>query len=117
MCLGEVTTTERNRKQEGVGWKVFQIRDGEISGEYDRLPQIKIGVWLKSKDDDSEVYPLGFHVFHTRKEAREWKSRSCDGNIPRQRVRKVRWRDFLAQGTQSGIGLRIIVAKKMMVLE
>ncbi len=113
MCLREVTSTTRDRKREGFGWKVFNIRDGKIYSEcMSRKKAKKEGVWLKSQDNGKALYPLGFHVFRTRKAARSWKN--IDSAVG-SRVRKVRWRDFLAEGLQWGSPA--IVAKEMMILE
>lgn len=114
MCLEIVYSTVRDRKREGIGWKVFQIKNGNLYGDC-VVGRRRIGVWLKSRDNKSASYPLGFHILHTRREARIWKS-------PGEKVRKVRFRDVLAEGTQYKWGellshnLRVIVAKEMMIL-
>lgn len=109
MCLIIVTSRERDRKREGIGWKVFTIVNEKFRGEY--YGGIRnVGVWLKSRNDGSEEYPLGFHIFQTRREARYW-NRHCPNKVV-----KVKFRDVLAEGTQLVGTVRIIVAKEMMIL-
>ena len=118
MYLNEVTSTTRDREREGIGWKIFDIYDGELYSESFGGKRGE-GIWLRSRDNKSATYPLGFHVCRTRKEARLWKD-------PGQRVIKVRFRDVLAEGTQGRsqtstpfkwVDLRILVAKNMLILE
>lgn len=116
MCLHTVDSTTRNRKRKGVGWKVFNAQDNELYSEFYTNgglqlyeAPIRIGVWLRSKDNGKEDYPLGFHIFKIRKDACEW----CDQG---QVVKKVHWRDFLAEG-QLPSGKLVIVAKEMKILK
>ncbi|TET41427.1 MAG: hypothetical protein E3J60_04550 [Dehalococcoidia bacterium] len=113
MCLTEVTLTTRDRKQEGFGWKVFEVVNKKFKGEYYGGIR-KEGVWLKSKDDGSEDYPLGFHLYQTRREARHWLSycnRHRDGKYI---VRKAKFRGILAEGRDNC--RRVIVVKEMLIL-
>ncbi len=115
MCLDTVTSTTRDRKREGFGWKVFNPCGGVLYGEFfgvngchnQKDSPFRKGVWLKSKDNHREEYPLGFHIFKTRADARSW-SRG-------QTVKKVRFKDFLAEGMGNN-DRRIIVAKEIMIL-
>lgn len=116
MCLSVVTSRERDRKREGFGWKVFsKSKNGNLFGDCVKGFR-RVGIWLKSKDNKSEGYPLGFHILRTRREARFWKA-------PNEVIRKVKFRDILAEGTQNHWSdfrreqLRIIVAKEMFILE
>jgi len=110
MCLNIVTSTTRDRKREGFGWKVFTVRSGILSYEYFG-GAISEEIWLKSKDNGAVDYPLGFHLFRTRKAARKWKSSI-------QRVRKAKFKDVLAEGFLSYYDkLPVIVAKEMFILE
>ena len=116
MCLDTVTSRTRDRKREGFGWKVFKIIDGVLENEYydGRIPIIE-GCWLKSNDEGGyQNYPLGFHIFRTREEARIWKRWSNRNRV----VKKVMFRDVLAEGKQLhyGCSLRVIVAKEIMIL-
>lgn len=115
MCLSVVNSRARDRKREGLGWKVFAIRNGKLCGEYYGGIR-KEGVWLKSRNDGSEDYPLGFHIIKTRREARAWNHRRIFRTSCLKRVRKVKFRDVLAEGIQLCGSVRIIVAKEMMIL-
>lgn len=111
MCLDTVTSKTRDRKREGHGWKVFEMINGTLRSVIFASNQPRTeGVWLKSRNNKSKDYPLGFHIFRTREEARSWR---CVGQI----IRRVKFRDFLAEGAQGSCDpLRVIVAKEMLIL-
>jgi len=115
MCLNTVTSTERDRKREGVGWKVFEVVDGRLKGLYRGGPWKKRR-WLQSVDDRTENYPLGFHMFRTRKDARKEASFTHVSSPGPLRVVKVKFRDVVTTGL-GNMGERIIVAKEMLILE
>lgn len=60
MCLDTVTSITRDRKREGIGWKAFRLRGGELHSEFNGGVRKK-GVWLESVDNGTQNYPLGFH--------------------------------------------------------
>ena len=117
MCLDAITSTTRDRKREGFGWKVFNACEGVLYGEFyggngcfkQKESPFREGVWLKSKDNHTKEYPLGFHIFKTRAEARSWIDKR------EQTVKKVRFKDFLAEGMGNN-NRRIIVAKEIIIL-
>ncbi len=117
MCLDEVTSTTRDRKREGIGWKVFNKNNGmlygefyDANGDYDQSKSpFKLGIWLKSRGHRRGYYPIGFHMFKTRAEARSWAGEGC------QAVKKVRYKDFLASGMGNN-ERHIIVAKEIFIL-
>jgi len=137
MCLETVDSKEETIKKygkEGYGWKVFiKYKDGIYAERYHHgnSPYV-IGKRYKSEPSDSTPYSCGFHIFWARRAAREWATwPSCFANsafnsyrpslglselVVRSKfvVRKVKWSDPRASGTQWN--KKVIVAKNMTIL-
>lgn len=114
MCLHTIESTEHKPHAEGKGWKIFEIGGSEVLYTWlfgDREP-LALNKWLKSKDNGSVHYPLGFHVFTTRSAAVLFKN-----GTPGEVIRRVKWRDQVAIGTQNeNYPGKVFVAKEMMIL-
>jgi len=119
MCLE--TVDAKTKKGTGIGYKSFRYNNqyhirSEIlfrSG-YNRYKYKK---WYTAIDDDSEDYPLGFHIFPTIEEAKMW-----SWGIPFHPIRKVSYEDVVASGTQNTFKrgkisktLNVIVARRMYI--
>jgi hypothetical protein len=122
MCLSK--RTGWYKKKEGVGWKVFKIRDGHLYSEYQGGKR-KIGKWLTDKRKTSILtpsfrYPAGWHIFPSQKDARQWSGIHFgikeDGYV----IRKVNFKNVACSGKQlrtcGVIPLKVIVAKKMYII-
>jgi len=124
MCLDSLADFEV--PDPGVGWKVFLFMEPPllphaygwwITKEYPVFFE-----WLKEGDyrkiikvelfttDCGSKYPMGFHVFLTKKDAEEWKYN--DNALVF--ILPVRFRYIVATGYQDY--RKVVVAKEMMIL-
>ena len=112
MCLYILNKEIKKRK---YGWKVFRVdTDGSLYSEIRGYSDIRgrgkleVGKWLKEIDyrrtkftrlniTPDISYPVGWHVFHTRRAAEMWRP---DFHAFRFTIRKVRISDIVAQGKQ-----------------
>jgi len=138
MCL-QLIKWERNHPQETkreikTGWKVFYKHDGKLYPYISWLRKMnkpyKINEWIRdgSKGDVNEdcfffkKYPKGFHVFKTRKVAREWKKADLQIYDSKAVIRKVEYSHVVAEGEQhnysfsNGRWHEVDVARKMKIL-
>jgi hypothetical protein len=110
MCL-HVVDKEAIVK-EGIGYKGFFISHGEINSEYQTFG-FTYEKWVKDDDNsyirtcDGEKYKTGFHLYKTRREARN--------NYSDSDIRKIKFRKVVATGTQNDD--RVIVAREIYILK
>ena len=119
MCL---TILDDYEVKQDYGWKVFWKKEGKLCADlFPHLPY-PVNRWIKEKDyralsgrreyirfpNTSIRYPMGFHIFLKKKDARGWK------NWWNERIRKVKFRKIVAKGWQRG--MKVIVAKEMLII-
>jgi len=122
MCLKIVS--KEKPKPKGYGYKVFEVRNGMLVGDYTAQCKSRpVGVWLKSENytptpDERAFlapiegkYPLGWHVFKTRKSAEAWMS----GKISPSCIRKIKYRKAHTQGINRHKH-NIVVAKEIYII-
>lgn len=104
MC---VTQTEPATRKTGIGYKVFNIRNGQLVSEFcggiDPRPTRR---WLKATGGHSS-YGAGWHIFTSVQSAKEWAD-DCF-----QAIRKVEYRGAFLVGKQGD--LKVIVAKEIYI--
>jgi hypothetical protein len=112
MCLDTVDSEEKTKQygHQGYGWKVFRVTPKGPRGVYvdnEENKPYKIGhctraryaLTLKTNNRDA-LYTSGFHVFLTRKAARDYLKHISPTPEP-LRVYRVRWAGPIASGAQS----------------
>ena len=105
-----------------VGYKVFRVQLAKLYGEScDLYHERNVNVWLNANQfgdsrrkyitmpDGRKRYPVGFHVFHTRKVAKEWIGGSL-GYV----IKKVKCKHPVATGYQ--YGEKVTVCKKIFII-
>src|SRR5579863_3148902 len=103
MCIIQTETT---KKKSGIGYKVFEIRDGKLASEYyGGFRQER--KWLKASGGTS-TYGAGWHIFTSFKSAQKWR-----GGNTYQVVRPVKYRHAFFMGKQSGFN--VVVAKEIYI--
>ena len=107
---------------------MFYNINGKLYGEhfnhYKRRP---INRWLNSDDyledkellrlmcrTSHEIYPLGWHIFLRKKDAKRWREDSPEPYRKDLVIRKVLFKEVVAKGEQ--IRCRVVVAKKIKIL-
>lgn len=113
MCLD--TVSNRKPKPEGFGWKAMYF-DGSFLMYSDKKPPE--GAWIKERDYRKSYaknwrlieheYPLGFHLFKTKRGAEGY------WDIGESVIKHVQYRGAIAQGEQGGAP--VIVAKEIKIL-
>jgi hypothetical protein len=93
MCLNRPFS--KPKKKSGFGYKVFQIVDGKLRGDfYDSGPDRIPGKWLQTGRP-------GWHIFLTLQGAKDWSAGPPDGDIEDgYALVKIRYRQAARQGTQ-----------------
>ena len=121
MCLCAVNCRyPKDKGPSGHGWKIFhKVGDKFVSPYFHKNTAYEIKTWYTSSNGLARCsssgkvsklrYKTGFHLFQTRKAAREWCS------LAEFSVRKVLYKDAVVQGIQGGDF--VIVAKKMKIVE
>jgi len=106
-------------KKVETGWKIFEIYDKELYPwiNWGHNPY-KVGEWNADKREAKIIsivgsYISGYHIFKTRKAARERKSGSIKTSL--SVIRKVEYSHVVAEGFESGE--KVIVARRMRVLK
>jgi hypothetical protein len=109
-----------------VGYKVMRCEDGELHSDVRWCSRpIPRDEWVDEAgfrpcyqfnstidlDNGTGTYPVGWHIFHTKKDAIDW----VFENTPEVIV-KVAVRSPLATGRQDG-GAKVTVAKEIKILE
>ena len=112
MCLDTVQEDLSKVKLPEYGWKVMEIFEYEKDlffppcyGVYNS--PMKKNIWYHDdvqrfhppqiQADTHAFYPYGFHVFRTKKDAKEWKK---DLALDRLTIKKVKIKRLRAKGTQ-----------------
>lgn len=120
MCLSTIIKGAPAPK--GYGWKVVKVNNGRFSYKVRPGSELRFGRWLQANDtilqaSDFSTYKSGFHIFDSRRAARDYKNNQS-GVVVRVKYRKV-----VAVGTQStgrtynGVSRysKCIIAKQMLV--
>lgn len=116
MCLSKI---QKGKPEWREGYKVFRRnRDGTLSSELCNSSfERPLNTWIKDKEtyplavtEGREEYKTGFHVFKTKKGARNWDS----PNLPSV-VRKVRTGNPVTHGRQEKY--KVGVFKEMYIME
>ena len=115
MCLDTVDAENRKVK---YGYKVYHERDGNLYSEFQSngTPHI-IGKWITDTPYVKNLkttfwsngYPSGFHVFTSKKAAKDWWA-----NESEHVIRKVLVKDIVASGTQWGHNVVVCRQKKIL---
>ena len=128
MCLETIDSKKDTIKKygkSGYGWKVFsKTRGGGIRGEIFHMMENPYETGKRYKaivEENSLRYTPGFHVFKTRKAARNWTYAYLRHSVV---VRRVKWSTPIASGGQPSVWsefnnkppLDVIVAKYMTIL-
>lgn len=116
MCLDKIMGDKQKKKwlATNEGYKTFRVRDGELySADRDRSKKRSIQRWLKASKGKIGVgevcYESGFHIFLTMAGAKIWL-------VPGEVIRKVRFKDVTAYGSQLiGSAVPIVVAKQIYI--
>lgn len=109
MCLD--TVDKEIKKTKESGWKVFKKGPRGLISLFFEGRVFPIKKWITDRrkgNVDSDEYQKGFHIYATKHAAKRFCFRGCV-------MRKVEFKDVVATGTQ--IGLKVIVARKMKILE
>ncbi len=125
MCLTTIiersTSLKENKKEKGVGWKLFYKSMYGLSGIYQgNNKYLDEGRWIHELDyrssearmrdrlrsDKNGNYPFGWHIYVSKKAADHKSSND-------QVVRKVRYRQARTKGCQDDV--QVIVAKEMFI--
>ena len=118
MCLDRVSNTVRKKDAVGFGYKAYyQYRGNLYNPYYATTKPRKTGVWIGSRNMGwyGSHYPKGHHVFRRRGDAEDW------ANIHDAIVKRVKFRDRLAQGKQimwrngRWKSIPVIVAKEIFI--
>lgn len=119
MCLSTITSSKNLPNATGYGWKVMSNMDNKIITPC-FATSLAVGRWHKDKrqyklkDNYSDEYKTGFHIFATRQAARLYKRGTFD------KVYKVKYRHVVATGTQwdglSNEYLPALVVREIMLL-
>lgn len=101
MCLSKVTKIyKKPDPKERVGWKVGVLTSEHFIPYFATFVRLKTNKWERAKDDKSENYPLGFHIFTKKLDAKRFLDfyirTKGDGTIV-----KVKYRKVVARGVQS----------------
>lgn len=113
MCLSKITN--RHKKDEGIGYKVFYKSHGKLYSELQNTNIASpINKWVKSTPKAiatsmGEHYIAGFHIFRTRKNASSWFLCGMEYEL-----RRVEYRKIIVSGKQSE--LSVIVAKEIKII-
>lgn len=115
MCLDTVSweTGEPDKKKVVRAWKIFRRRGAlHFVHMYATHSPIPFGKWLRAENNDNPFpyYPLGFHAYATRREARA----NCARSWPLATfIYRVSLRGVRTRGTQDGF--RVLVADELKV--
>lgn len=127
MCLDSVTKKYNNDKSTGYGWKVV-ITDNKKFNFYS-FPFYKdqlFNRWLNREGNPRAIslgnyntYENGFHVFKTRKDARNYRQGL---HFSLTKVVKVKYKEIICEGKQANILDPIIkpnclVVKQILVIK
>jgi hypothetical protein len=105
MCL--VKVKKKVTRKTGIGYKVFNIREGYLASEFFGDEPRPVRTWLKAIGGYS--YGAGWHIFTTRAGAENWRERDRT-----QVTRKVKYRKAFLSGFQGN--RPCIVAKEIYIL-
>ena len=129
MCLARLTDFKVSKKH---GWKVFFCLGGSLHGEFcGTNEERKVNRWLDSDDflydenreqlicDSTETYPVGWHIFLRKEDAKIWMKKSVFKK--HLVIRKVLFKEIVAKGEQQFfcdkiILFKVVVAKKIKIL-
>ncbi len=118
MCLSVVD--EKPIVKEGIGWKVFEKLEGELTNWYYGAYFYKFNINEWNTDKTRPIistlyvnYPSGFHIHKTRKSARIQKGQ-LHVITPNYVIKKVKFRNVVATGYE-GFN-RVIVAREILIL-
>ena len=121
MCLKKLEdfNVRLNKDGVGTGYKVFRRFEGKLFGEYARTDkERRPDIWLKEENfrprrsDDGldrigRMYKRGWHIFLTRKAAKNWRSEG-------QHIRKIKFKGIVTTG-RGTYKSRIVVAKEIFI--
>lgn len=117
-----------------IGYKVFieKGNNGKLYGDYRNRGDIRpINRWLNEYDFrdhkwvaviktcNDRSYNVGWHIFLTKKDAKQWASGSNKPGKVKCSIRKVKFKDIVAIGYQRTCGFdsfKVVVAKQMLIL-
>lgn len=134
MCLSRLMSIKEEKKykklvKRGFGWKFFNRNPaGQLCGAYYGAGKsMPVNRWLKSQDYESATkglpiqmlsgsgYTPGFHVYLTRKDAREEATRVRNMTYEPCIVKKVKFQDVVAQGYQHYFSPCVVVQDILIV--
>jgi len=120
MCMETVSRVRP--KPEGIGYKAFDVRNGELYGELARGDKVRpVKEWLKARNYSvsklsrywlSRIkgkYPTGWHIYKSRRGIENWMQGENS-----YMIKKVRYRRAHTKGTTNGYG--VVVAKEIYII-
>jgi hypothetical protein len=118
MCLDSL----KKFKTTGVGWKVVLIEDGKYMPplQFRYMESYKKRGWnidtnnntlgfYDGKEKRILNYPIGYHIFVAKKDAKKFKARK------EEIIRKVKYQEVVAIGTQKIVKRRFPFGKDMYI--
>ena len=128
MCMETVSRVRP--KPEGIGYKAFDVRNGELYGELARGDKVRpVKEWLKARNYSVSKlsrrwlgqirgkYPTGWHIYKSRRGIENWmqgeNSHWMQGEYSYM-IKKVRYRRAHTKGTTNGYG--VVVAKEIYII-
>ena len=130
MCLN--TVSKRKPRETGFGWKMFDVRDGELYGEYYAPGMVRpIDKWLKEgdyKDPQGNMitfvpepdYPAGWHIYKRKKDAENWAYLRLSVVVHKVEYRKAhtqgKQRVYLIWSNERPVFYNCVVAKEIKIL-
>jgi hypothetical protein len=123
MCLDKIS--KKKPALEGVGYKVFELRDddGKLYGEMARRDKIRpVGTWLNSRNYSVRKkeglvtpikgkYPVGWHIFKSLAGVKSW---NYDIDPDYIAIKRVRYRLAHTEGTIDNY--KVVVAKEIYII-